>query len=796
MIDLLVKRSVWLLGGAAVLALAAIPFAFRLNMTTDLASLLPAHSPAVRSLRQFEEQVGGHSYLSVLIESPVRTANVRFGDALARRLSSRDWAYQVQFRRDAAFLRRRWPFQLSTWELKRLEIELRDAVNRAKVRHSPLALDLEDTSSEPAWGRIRALARDATASFDEFRENADGTAMLMQVQLRQLTSSVDKTRRILAEATADIETLRPASFHPELRARLYGGLRKRLEEYDSILHDVALASVVTLPLILLIPALAMRSMWQPVVVLVPVGIGMAWTYASAAFVFGSLNLVTSFLFLILFGIGDDYPIHLMHRIREELGKEGELPLATARAVRSTAPPLFFAALTNLAGFASLAWMQFRGFSQFGMIAGAGVCLILVATLITVPGLAALIGKRLRGQVAVDAGRGCTGPAPQRALRWQSVLPTVCAWALLIAGSAWLVHAKLALETDFDHLRPDFAEVRELRDKIEVLGYQKSTPAVFFTTDFEASRSIARLVEARQEREGERSPIGRVYSLASMVGSVTPEKHDCAERIRELLSEANLRKAPADLLDAARSMRDFDLRPMTLADIPADTRRALTRAALSQAGTETYLVVVDPRNRTSLASEALAFATRLEGVAVGGRNFVPAGESLIMADILQRIGQEGWRMLLLASLAAAAVIYVAFRSWAEVGVLLATVGGAITMSLALLAAVGVRLNFFNLMVLPLLVGLGIDYGIHILHRHHEESLPARHAARKLARAVGSAAATTAVGFAGLLLARHPGLWSMGLTASVGIAVTAASCVLFLPHLADFIALLRAHSRGTC
>ena len=222
----------------------------------------------------------------------------------------------------------------------------------------------------------------------------------------------------------------------------------------------------------------------------------------------------------------------------------------------------------------------------------------------------------------------------------------------------------------------------------------------------------------------------------------------------------------------------------------DIRRGLTRTGgRAGEGRELYLVVVEPRNRVSLASEALAFSARLEGVRVNGREYVPAGEALILADILRRVRQEGWRTMLLAWLAAALVIYLAFRSWAELAVLVATVAGAIAMSLAVLAVAGVRLNFFNLAVLPLLVGLGIDYGIHILHRYHEEGLPARHAARKLAAAVGSAAATTAVGFAGLLLARHPGLWSMGFTASVGIAATAFSCVVFLPSLADFIALSR-------
>ncbi len=150
--------------------------------------------------------------------------------------------------------------------------------------------------------------------------------------------------------------------------------------------------------------------------------------------------------------------------------------------------------------------------------------------------------------------------------------------------------------------------------------------------------------------------------------------------------------------------------------------------------------------------------------------------------------EGWIILLLASLATTALIYLAFRSWVDLTVLLVTLAGSLAMSLAVLALAGMPLNFFNITVLPLLVGLGINYGIHILHRYRAEGTAATLAARNLAGAIGSAAATTVVGFAGLLLAGHPGLWSMGFTAAVGIGVIAVSCLFFLPAFADLVELL--------
>jgi hypothetical protein len=789
MIDLLARRSVWFLCMALVLALCAIPFALRLEMTTDLIHLLPSELPSVSSFRQFEERIGGHTFLSIVIEGPDPAANVRFGDALARRLAARDWAYQVHFRKNIDFVRKRLPFLIPESDLERLEGDLREALTRAKTRHSPLSIDLDEEPVEPDWKWLRALT-----NLQEIRSNGDGTILLMQVQMSQLTSRVKKTRVILAQAAEDIGAVGPASFHPALKARPYGGLRFRIEEYNAIVRDLTLASFITLPLMLLIPALALRSCWEPLVVLVPVGIGMAWTYGAAQLLFGSLNLVTSFLFLILFGIGDDYPIHLLYRIREEIEEGAGVRQATGRALRSTIAPLIFCVLTALSGFLSLAWMQFRGFSQFGAIAGMGVCLIFAATLLTVPGIVWLIRFRL-------GDRGVREPevrSESRSVpRWRSALLVVSLWAVLAGAGGWIIHDKLEFEQDFERLRPDFKELRELRDKAESIeGFQRSSPAVFFTPDFEVSREITREVQRRFDQQGANSPIGRVISLASIVDGDTPSKRACLERILALIDDPVFRHAPADLQQDIRILREhLDLSPLSLESIPLEIRKSLTRQESEGNGTprDLYLVVVEPRNRVSLAPEAEAFAGQLEGIQVQGRRYVAAGEALIFAETLRLVKREGFVAIGLAWLATAVLVYMAFRSWSDLIALASTLAVSTSISLAVLALAGVRLSFFNLTVVPLLVGLGINYGIHVLHAYHEKGLTAAHAARRLAASVGSAAATTVVGFAGLLLARHPGLWSMGFTASVGIGMTVLSCLLFLPSLADLLAVLRRRRR---
>jgi hypothetical protein len=186
---------------------------------------------------------------------------------------------------------------------------------------------------------------------------------------------------------------------------------------------------------------------------------------------------------------------------------------------------------------------------------------------------------------------------------------------------------------------------------------------------------------------------------------------------------------------------------------------------------------------------MAFAQRLENVTPDGRPHTAASEALIFVDILRLVREEAWPAMAIACLAAMAVVLLAFRSWADLAALAMSEAAAIFATLGTLAVLGMRLSFFNIVVFPLLAGLGVNYGIHVLHRCREEGLPATRMAGRIVRPVGSAAATTAAGFAGLLFATHPGLWSLGFTAAVGISFTLLSCLFLLPGIADAMGLLR-------
>jgi predicted RND superfamily exporter protein len=103
-------------------------------------------------------------------------------------------------------------------------------------------------------------------------------------------------------------------------------------------------------------------------------------------------------------------------------------------------------------------------------------------------------------------------------------------------------------------------------------------------------------------------------------------------------------------------------------------------------------------------------------------------------------------------------------------------------LGFMVASGVTLTFYNLVVLPTVLGIGNDGGVHVAHRYREEGKGSiRRVLRSTGEHVTMGALTNLIGFGGLVLSSHPGLRSIGMLAVVGIGATMAATLVFFPAL---------------
>jgi len=107
-------------------------------------------------------------------------------------------------------------------------------------------------------------------------------------------------------------------------------------------------------------------------------------------------------------------------------------------------------------------------------------------------------------------------------------------------------------------------------------------------------------------------------------------------------------------------------------------------------------------------------------------------------------------------------------------------------LLLMEIFGLSLNFYNLIVLPAVLGIGNDAGVHLVHRYREEGRGSMwHVVRSTGEHVTMGSLTTMVGFAGLILSFHPGLNTIGYLAVAGIGATLVAALVFLPALMQWL-----------
>jgi hypothetical protein len=98
--------------------------------------------------------------------------------------------------------------------------------------------------------------------------------------------------------------------------------------------------------------------------------------------------------------------------------------------------------------------------------------------------------------------------------------------------------------------------------------------------------------------------------------------------------------------------------------------------------------------------------------------------------------------------------------------------------------GIPLNPANIMTLPLVIGIGVTNGIHILNRFAEEQTPSI-LAKSTGKAVLVSGLTTIAGFGSLALAKHRGIESLGYVMAVGVATCMFAGLTFLPALLNLI-----------
>lgn len=617
-----------------------------------------------------------------------------------------------------------------------------------------------------------------------------------------------------------------------VQMRITGEVALADEELNSSLRGMEYAGIITFVMVVIVLFLAMRTIRLVLAVLLCLTIGLILTAAFATAVIGHLNIISIAFAVLYIGLGADFAIHFLLRHREVLERGLPARGAMYEAGGVIGGALMACAITNAIGFYAFIPTDYSGVAELGVISGTGMLISLLVTLTIGPALLRYIPKRpeTKSGTKVSLSR-----VLEISFKWHK-LTYVTIFVGLLAAVALLPQ----LRFDYNLLNMQDPNGKAVKTFRELLAKVENSPwhaNVLVNNREETDRLVQSLTELPEvkkvvtisdfvpvEQEEKLSLIAEMALttgpiMLSTPSSVKSEQVSIKQRkaldklsitldrfIAErpdhpvLVSARTLRNSLATLFDHLNKENIKDRNKLLhsveedlLVTLPTSLRRLQTAIEASTPFSEQDLP-------TSLSSRWHSQSGEYR-VAVYPAEDINDNEALRrFVRAVQQVAPQATGAPMVSLEAGEAVVqaFVQAFSLALVGIVIALIVLLRSVKYTLLVLIPLFLssifigvftvllnlpfNFANIIALPLLLGIGIDSSLHMVHRSRNDKLVSETLIHtSTARAVFYSALTSLVAFSSLMFSSHQGTASMGILLTVGLSFTLICTLVILPVL---------------
>ncbi len=690
-----------------------------------------------------------------------------------------------------------------------------------QVELAPLLKQTSTVARATAKGRQQYLSWQALISGETRQRDVYRDYIVIKPKLDYST--------LLPGETA-IETVRDTVAAAGLQQKFAAGVRLtgsavlEHEELASVSQGAGIAALLALIVVAVILVAGLKSVRLVLAALITLITGLILTAAMATATVGKLNLISVAFAVLYIGLGIDFAIHFCLRFRELHGS-----MDTADALRQTATSigrsLFICALTTAIGLYAFMPTDYRGIAELGWISGTGMFISLIVTLTLLPALLASIATRREQPLTVTRqpwlhrltvipnrhAKAIVIASVLLALAAAALLPSVSfdaktlnlqspraesvqAYRDLLADSSASPLSGLVLKQDADTASelakrleklPEVASVQTLADfipdnqaaKLAVIDDMNLLLGATLAASNDTSITPA---ERRQAFDGllayldnhpprrDEPALQQFHASLKAFQSELQQHPDRADSLLKKLEQHLLQNLPGRL-DMLRT--GLNATRVTQSDIP----NTLRRRWLSPDGW--HLLEIQPRD--NLDSEA---AMRRFVTAVRAETDDLIGAPVIQLEAGDSVVKAFKSAFFLAFTVITLLLLILLRSIRDTLVAIAPIALAALLTAASTVVLNMPFNFANIIALPLLLGIGIDNSIHILHRYH--SAPPDNGLllqTSSSRAIVVSALTTICSIGNLAFSAHQGTASMGLLLTVGISISLVCALILLPGL---------------
>jgi uncharacterized protein len=639
--------------------------------------------------------------------------------------------------------------------------------------------------------------------------------------------AVERLRQLVAQTQAEV---------PGVNVGITGEPVLEFDEMRQSQEDSTVATIVSLVLVALIFVFGYKETGRPIKATICLIVGLGYTMGYTTLVIGHLNILTVTFLPILIGLAIDFGVHLITRYEEELRHGQSTREALERAMVNTGLGIFTGCFTTAGAFFAMGLTDFKGIQEMGIITGGGMLICLVPMMTMLPALL----KRGRQNIIDHKWREVdTRARIERLWLERPILVGFC--TLAVALFCVLQFRKVYFDYNLLHMQSKGLPAVEFEHKL----INSASKSVLFAAVVANSLEEAIRLENQITNL---STVASVDSMSQFLAAEPAEKLRIIRQIKSELAtlefpeyestpvitdelsqtlfytqsylglaigEAQKEKADPALVDELKALRqaivDFRYELATRSTPRTPFKLAAFQQAFFKDIHDTFHALKNQDARTGLRIEDLPQGLRNRFIGRTGKYLLQVYPK---EDVWERQNQEAfvqelrtvdpnvtgtpvqlyeYTTLLKDSYVKAAwyalgaiVILVLFHFRSIPCLILALMPVALgsTWMAGFMGLAGVPFNPANIMTLPLVIGIGVTNGIHILNRFAEEQNPGI-LAKSTGKAVLVSALTTVAGFGSLIPAQHQGISSLGIVMAVGVTTCMLAALTFLPALLNLL-----------
>lgn len=798
----------------------------KLRTGTDLADLFGNHDPQWRAVSQIGKELGYGNQLFVLVEAPAGTTDTagpmeEVADRLTADMQASGLFVDARCGlQDEELLKmvRFFTWNFPSFALPEQSEDFKHRLAPAQIHQTvrQAATDLVTPFSSlgtnyfvaDPLGLMQVETRNGQgfSQFVNFDFNwgsgnrffsKDHRALLIIAEPRQSAMNYDFAEVVMRWTR---EHIRSATGDPEVqtsgvRATPAGAYVYAEQEHQLIERNIRRISLVSIIGNLLLCLVIYPTVPLLLLSLLPASLGILWTTGIAAFYPGEVNLISLSFIAILAGLGDDQIVHFFNRVPQEWRKSGTLNDAVLRTYGTTGLSVFLCIVTAATATVSLAAASFKGLAEFGFILTVGMFMMMLHTLLTVPALLQLWWRFRKPRAPETITFRLLPFVAQKSVdvvgRYPGAVMGLGAGAFLLS---FVFLPAIKFEKHFEIAGADNPAVAAQNLLSAKFGIEGSPHVLLMAGGEQEVLTRAEELNAKLEEYRHRGIIKTSFSPTILIPPVRTQRERAssltgvdyaaaASALESALRENGFRTEPIQpYVDRLRQLgQDHGQAadPITVESAAKFLPAGLLNDSIRKTQDGSYVAAI-----TFYGSDPDAVEVVPESVVESWRDqlgsFVEFSFDQMNRDLQKQVLHDSRRALVWTAAGILLIVYLCFwKLRVSLIVLIPIVFGVVT-TFGLLLLVRHHFSFMSITAIPLIIGIGIDNGIHLVRRYqenpHSEILV-------IAKASGAALIqsnlTTIVGFGALMTSSFAPLVEMGLVTSLGVALALAGGLLLIP-----------------